>query len=1083
MTAESTCSRCRTSLDTDAPDGFCPACMLEGALFVGENGFDPKSEPEPAFDLPQLGDYQLLEEIARGGMGVVYKARQVSLNRIVAVKLILVGQFADKAMVRRFKAEASAAARLRHPNIVAIHEIGEETGQHFFSMEYVEGPDLAEFIRQQPVSIREAAQLVKTIAEAVHYAHEQGIVHRDLKPSNILIDCFRAPRLTDFGLARDLSADSELTQTGQMLGSPNYISPEQASGEKVGQASDIYALGAILYHLLSGRPPFSAETVTATLQQVATADPVSPRLLNPSVSRDLETICLKCLEKETFRRYSTAAGLARELDRFLKDEPIRARPISAPTKAWRWCCKKPLVAGLAAAFVILLTLGLAVSAWQASARKKALVEARRTLYISQMKAVQLAWDRGDIAEARTMLRAQVPKKGEEDLRGFEWRYYWKQCRDGSRLTITNDFPKQILCIASSPDGSVVAWGDLYGDIHVRRPGDWKPVLTGLRHFGPVRSLEFSKDGRWLVSGAGDRLIRVWDLNSGQEIASFPFTNEWENAVGCVRLSPDGSLIAAGDTPGKFVNVWDRRTGEVIASFEGPLSEGRVVDFSPDGKYLVFSNGDDTVRVWDVGSRKVVHEFSADDGGVGVLKFSHDGKLLASSGPDGPIQLWRTGEWGRVRALFGHENTVTAVSFSRDGRTLASSSVDRAIKVWDLHSFREIKTLYGHVMRVNDLTIVPNSAQIASVGHNTVKLWDLPVPSEQPTVESDPVLHGRVWFARFSPDGRVFVTIGDDDSERRLWEMESGKLIATLPAESHGNSPGIGEFSWDSRFFVTPGRSSGVTVWNATNGMLVTELSTGTDRMDTVTFCGSEVLAGGKQTGVIYRWDRNFQPLPPLTGYNAGVGALLVSPNREILAAWCPIGQVLVRELKSLKFLPSIPHANETPKAMVFSRDSKLLVVESGGNNEYWNDVWEIGTSEKVGRLNGGSATFSLDGRFLATLGNGSSIELWDVRNRRPAQRLTWVGGPAHNVAFSPDSRTLVSCDTWVTLRFWNLTMFREVLTLSPKGGAHTAFSPDGNALLVVKQWRGNELLRASSFAEAEAELAAEARAEETTYEQ
>src|SRR5439155_16620001 len=278
---------------------------------------------EEGSDPPRrLGDYDLIEEIARGGMGVVFRARQRSLNRIVAVKLLLSGQFASKQFLERFRAEAQMTARLQHPNIVPVYEVGEANGQPFFSMELVQGQNLAELVRDQPLAPDRAADYMKAIAEAVHYAHGEGILHRDLKPANVLIDGFDNPRVTDFGLAKQLQGDSELTLTGLVIGSPSFASPEQAAGlrDKVGSESDVYALGAILYYLLTGRPPFQAATVAETVHQVKNSEPVSPHSLNPAIPRDLETICLKCLAKESARRYLTAEHFAGELGRFLRGE-------------------------------------------------------------------------------------------------------------------------------------------------------------------------------------------------------------------------------------------------------------------------------------------------------------------------------------------------------------------------------------------------------------------------------------------------------------------------------------------------------------------------------------------------------------------------------------------------------------------------------------------------------------------------------------------------------------------------------------------------------------------------------------------
>ncbi len=306
-----------------------------------------------------FGDYDVLGEIARGGMGVVYRSRQKSLNRIVALKMIRAGRLADDAEVKRFRTEAEAAANLQHPNIVAIHEIGDHEGQHYFSMDYVEGKDLAQLVSGGPLSTALAARYVKTIAEAIAYAHQRGTLHRDLKPHNVLIDQHDQPRITDFGLAKLTKHDSSLTLEGAVMGSPSYMPPEQATGrhDQVGPHSDVYSLGAILYELLTGQPPFKAETPLATLHKVVEEEATPPSKINPRVSADLETICLKCLEKSPERRYATARALAEDLERFLNDEPVLARPASVWRKAWSWSRRHPRVMVLGMAVGLALLLG------------------------------------------------------------------------------------------------------------------------------------------------------------------------------------------------------------------------------------------------------------------------------------------------------------------------------------------------------------------------------------------------------------------------------------------------------------------------------------------------------------------------------------------------------------------------------------------------------------------------------------------------------------------------------------------------------------------------------------------------------
>lgn len=363
MTETKTCPKCGKILPADAPVGVCPKCLLAAGLdSFGDEGIEQteglssSEQAAPVTTVRYFGDYELLEEIARGGMGVVYRGRQVSLNRIVALKMILSGELAGEDDVERFHNEAQAAANLKHPNIVAIHEVGQHDGRYYFSMDYVEGQSLAEVIREGPLPAQKAAEYVKTIAEAVHFAHRRGTLHRDLKPANVLVDTDDQPHITDFGLAKRVAGDAGLTATGAVLGTPSYMSPEQASGRQadVGPHSDVYSLGAILYELLTGRPPFCAASAVATLRQVTDNPPAAPRTLNHEVPQDLETICLKCLEKSPHVRYHSARELAEELGRFLNHEPIHARPASAVRKIETWVRRRPWVVTATSSLVVLV---------------------------------------------------------------------------------------------------------------------------------------------------------------------------------------------------------------------------------------------------------------------------------------------------------------------------------------------------------------------------------------------------------------------------------------------------------------------------------------------------------------------------------------------------------------------------------------------------------------------------------------------------------------------------------------------------------------------------------------------------------
>ena len=373
------CPKCGAEIPADAPEGGCPGCLLESGLRLLDEeavaGVDSsavaaysaeaaaKAGSAKADDLGQLdkpartanrserfaavlgelGDYELLEEVGRGGQGVVFRARQKSLNRTVALKVISLGQWASKAHLKRFRREAEAAASLDHAGIVPIYEVGERDGSCYFSMKFVEGGQLDEVVRRTPMSIRHAAELIAKVARTVHYAHEHGILHRDIKPGNILLDKQGEPHLTDFGLARLIETESTVTRTLEVLGTPSYMAPEQAAGEttKLSKATDVYGLGAVLYQLLTGQPPFAGGTTYETIRLLRDTEPRQPRLLNPKIDRDLSTICFKCLEKAPQRRYSSALALAEDLEHWLKHEPIGAKPSGFFTHGRKWVRRNP----------------------------------------------------------------------------------------------------------------------------------------------------------------------------------------------------------------------------------------------------------------------------------------------------------------------------------------------------------------------------------------------------------------------------------------------------------------------------------------------------------------------------------------------------------------------------------------------------------------------------------------------------------------------------------------------------------------------------------------------------------------------
>jgi len=1071
------CRQCGVALESDSHAGRCPRCLVQVgiALQPAERLRAERSaaaEADAAEVLPRrFGDYELLEPIARGGMGVVYRARQISLNRTVALKMILAGELATRQMVLRFRAEAEAAANLHHPNIAAIYETGEVDGQHYFSMEHVAGADLGRLAAKGPLPAQRAARYLEKIAQAVEHAHQHGILHRDLKPSNVLIDGQDEPRVTDFGLAKKFTADSELTMSGQLVGSPNFMPPEQASSKrgKVGRHSDVYGLGALLYHLLTGRPPFEAATIEETLQEAFEREPVSPRVLNPGVPRDLETICLKCLEKEPSRRYATAQAVAEELSRFLRNEPIRARPVSPPERLWRWCRRNPTLAAVGTvANVLLIALavgGLTVAHRQRESAEKyrGLAETNRVLlYASELKAAQQAIEEGNMQNAVTFLDRHIPEAGQEDLREFTWRYLHHLCQP-YLTTPELSHTSFVFYLAAPRDGKRLVVGgatDWVGiwdvasrsKIHEFRTGE--PWVTG--------PLACSPDGRYIVA-TGLRPewttngMQIWDTTVLDTNALWPPVHTRPGFFGRYSdFSPDGSLLAVPSEK-EVVLMEVGGNWEQIGRLTGHTRTVWSARFAPDGQKLVTASEDATARVWDVATRQCVGVFTNHTAGLHAAAFSPDSRQLASASFDGTVRLWDADSL-EERRHYEHNMGRNALDFSPDRWLIASGGTDGSVKVWDVEA-DTVRTLRGHSQNVMAVKFVLGGTHLASGSWDqSVKLWNLDQPLPNDVIEG--AARDRSPLA-FSGHGRWLATVSSNASEILLWDTANGRPVT---AQAGVLTNRLGRMV-DTRTLLSTEEASEVA-----GSVVITDLAFSPDDRYLAAARAFTVISPDSESrrSRIEFWD-----IRRGTMMNSFEGWMPVRFTRDgrLLACLGPQpGTLLIRDVATgrtwtaERTIPTVEHLD-----LAFSPDGQTL-VSSGIQTILWEAAsgrW-LGTLSDFPNPSVNALAFAPDGKWLVTGGASAEIHLWEMSSRRQIPTLRAHTTRVTSLAVSPDGRTLSSADVNGLIKLWRLERgsegvlgARELLTLRQHQGSvdNLQFSPDGSVLAsssadgTVRLWR------------------------------
>jgi WD40 repeat protein/tetratricopeptide (TPR) repeat protein len=949
----------------------------------------------PSAAVPDVPGYELIEVLGRGGMGVVYKARDRSLKRTVAVKMVRGGGHGDSSELARFRTEAEAVARLQHPNIVQIHEVGEAGGLPYCALEFVDGGNLSTRIGGKPLPPREAARIVESIARGVQLAHSRNVVHRDLKPSNILLTADGVPKIADFGLARQLDMDSGATLAGAVLGTPSYMAPEQASGNAhdAGPLADIYAIGAILYECLTGAPPFVGKNAIETMDRVRTQPAAPPSRQQPGIPLDLETICLKCLRKEPEGRYASAAELADDLVRYLDGRPILGRPIGRLERSAKWVRRNPVLA-LAAVVVVTTLLVSTIISYQKyrqadTARKEeanrvierdaALADATAARLKSQRMSAGLAFDRalelcqaGKTADGLLWIAEALNVSPPEDEHFAQVvrtnLAAWRAPLPVRQAVYRHD--AAVACVAYAPDGQTFYTAS---GATVRRRNSTTGAMVGhaLEHPAVVFCLAASPDGKLLATGTNDKTVRVWDTATGQ----LGQTIAQPDLVNSVAFSKDSRQLLVGtgyrdvEVP-STARVWDAATGQPIGpALPHPVTVRSGVFHSHEPR--VVTGAGDGLRIWDPATGKLVGKPIPVTTGVGGLAVLDGGELVVGcNGGEVFVYFLPTGR--RISpGEMKQQGPIRAVAFHPAGGLIASAGLDGNVRLWDWAHGRPVSSPLAHLNYVNGIAFHPDGQRLLSGSDDkTAQLWQLPIGYERgiPECKPDaalrradmdpclvsarprtritgeprqPVPHWAWDYlsAALSADGRQVVT-GSLDKYARVWETATGRLVGKpLP---HDNWVRDARFTPDGRRVLTVSHDMTARLWDVETG----------------------------------------EPVFPPFRHTAEVSAVAISPdgtraltggNGRVARLWnLTTGEPVGRPLNHLGAVHGVGFSPDGRRLLTFTPDTETAVY-----------VWDAATQMPLGPplahdRSVTAARFTDDGREILTLSDDGVTRRWSV---------------------------------------------------------------------------------------------------------
>lgn len=1031
--------------------------------------------------LPQiqgaLGDFRLIRELGRGGMGVVYEAEQISLSRRVAVKVLPLAGIMDERQLQRFKNEAISAAALKHPNIVTVYFVGCDRGVHYYAMQFIEGRTLADLVfdlqerersdhklsdvgprGEMPAApafdtdsfggstqvslsphddfFRQIARFGIQAAEALGHAHDCGVIHRDIKPSNLLINASGQLWVTDFGLAR-METSANLTMTGDLIGTLRYMSPEQASGSatSIDHRTDIYSLGATLYELLTLRPVFSGERRQDLLRQIAERNPAPMRNFRPDVPADLETIVATALSKEPQHRYASAAAMAEDLQRFVTGQRITARRPSLWRKTLSWSRRHTSFmvgasGGLAAA--MLIAIGLAVLLWQSREQTASALAtsttnlelardqeniARGHWYVSDIADARQFALQGDYESARALLRRHAVIGPEQiDHRGFEWHYLWQQ---------VNTRPLELI-----------------------------------GHQGDVYSADFSPDSERLATAGRDGIVRIWDRASGKLLRELRGN---QADVNCVRFHPkESQLITAGGDG--TIRFWNSETGEETGQLSAQTGEVVSAAFSPHTAELIVAGGTDgKVRIWDNATRALRHTIHAHSDRIQDIAFSDNGKVIATVCAREPARLWDSYKGVRICTIPVHfAGSTHSIALSPDGKSVVQGHIHphrSAVSRWNI--VNQSASLADFHFTNDDgpesVAWIPHELATASAGGGGhVRLWDLSGGEGElrPFMSLRPHPDGGLWCCRFSPDGRWMVSANRRGHVAVLPVPRDASQIIQL-GTAKAASPAV-QFSPDGSEVFMVSADGIVSRWRyaAEEGpRKVTKLPLkNKERLGGLAISPDDrTLAVAMITGETYLVDpadANATLRPIEGGYPA------FSRDGTIMATTTAT-HVVITHVATGEVVKRLP--GELVASLHFTADGRTLVgCQYGGQLSRWDlptYTQAHATSDTTEKWR--SVASSDDGRFLAGGTMDGSIVVWSLSPSRETLRMKQKGdasgtsSPIVAMAFSADGKTLATCDQERGVHLWNLTTGRELLTLRPLGQSNNGlitFSRDGRHL-------------------------------------